>query len=118
MVRASGWLIALVLAGNLLSGVAVGEEDLGRLVSGLSAGDRSVLVAALKTPDSQMMTIEGSANDAFWSALERMGLMQHHPLPLDMARSLEGTGVKPKMFSVTEKGQAQIPELFEWARRQ
>lgn len=117
MMRRSRLSIAVLAAAYVLSGAALAAEDIAGLTSRLSAGDRSVLVAALQRPDSQMMTIEGSANDVFWSALERMGLMQQHPVPKEMADKLAGTGVKPKIFSVTDKGTTEIPTLVEWARK-
>jgi hypothetical protein len=112
MGRVSGRLIAALMAISLLGGAALSQENLELLASRLNAGDLAVLVTALMRPASRMMTTEGSANDAFWSALEKRGLMQQHPLPADMARELKSAGVAPKIFSVTEEGHAELPDLL------
>lgn len=112
MGRGSGRLTAALVAISLLGGAALSQEDLERLASRLSAGDLAVLVSALMGPASRVMTAEGSANDAFWSALAKLGLMHQHPLPEDVASELKGAGISPKIFSVTEQGHAEIPGLL------
>jgi hypothetical protein len=105
-------MTAWLMAGDLRAEDPAAQHDtLTRLANQLSAGDVSVLVEGLKSSDHQMLTTEGSPNDVFWSAAAELGLMQQVALPAEMAKKLEGTGLVLKIFSVTPRGQAELPAL-------
>ncbi len=87
-------------------------ENIHVLARRLSAGDISTLRAALQRPGAQMMTAKDSANDGLWSALAAQGLMREEPLPPEMAAKLQGTGLGLRIYSVTERGQTEIPSLL------
>ena len=84
------------------------SDDLIRRMMAMSDGDISVLVAALKQPNSNsvMVTPEGSPNDALWSKLAALGWMSRNPdLSLDETFSV-------KMFSITAAGIEPIRTLL------
>ena len=89
-------------------------DDLARR---LSPGDVSVLIYGVENPGIRMMTTGGSANDVFWSALEKLGLTEAHPLPNELAEELEATGITLRFFTVTPLGQTEIPTLLERTRK-
>jgi hypothetical protein len=106
---------------SLLSGVlvvnspipsAAQEMNVSRLIKNLSAGDLSVLHGWLQPIDNQMMTIEGSANDALWTVLAKRGLLRQSSPPADFP-----AGLKIKIFSVTSEGRKRIPQLLKDAGR-
>lgn len=92
------------------------EETIAGLAQRLSPGDVSVLMYGVDNPGTRMMTTQGTANDAFWSALETMGLTERHPLPEDLDAELKGAGIAVRFYTVTEQGEAEIPALLERTR--
>lgn len=93
------------------------EESIDDLAQRLSPGDVSVLMYGVENPGTRMMTTEGSANDVFWSALERLGLTETHPLPEDLDGELAGAGIRLRFYTVTERGEAEIPALLQRKRK-
>lgn len=71
----------------------------------------------VENPGTRMMTTEGSTNDAFWSALAKLELTAEHPLPDDLAEELEATGIRLRFYTVTERGEAEIPALLQRTRK-
>jgi hypothetical protein len=97
--------------------VGLDEENVEDLARRLTPGDVSVLLYGIESPDSKLMTTAGSANDAFWSALETLGLMEELALPEDVAKELEGNGLTLRFYAVTSRGAAEIPALLERTRK-
>ena len=79
------------------------------LIRRLTAGDLSVLKATLDTPDSQIATVAGSANDRLWSALADEGLARELALQIDVPLPPH---FRPKSFTLTEDGRAALPQLL------
>jgi hypothetical protein len=108
---ATGLLFGVLLVNSPIPSAAQ-DPDITRLIKNLSAGDLSVLHAGLQSLENQMMTIEGSANDALWTVLEKRGLMRQSPVPSHFPSEL-----KIRIFSVTSQGQKRIPQLLKDAGR-
>ena len=83
-------------------------QPLEELVNALSAGDRSVLQASVDTPDSQIATVRGSANDRLWSKLAELTLAQEMPLELDIPPQL--VNFHPRCFALTAEGRALLSQ--------
>jgi hypothetical protein len=75
----------------------------------LSPGDISILLAALKTPEAQALTIEGSANFVMWTNLERLGWARRVKpvIPALLATS------HPAFFVLTAMGRDRLPAFLE-----
>lgn len=86
-------------------------EALAAQISSLSAADRSVLVACVDTPDSQMATVCGSANERFWSTLQAWGLAREMPLEIDLPEQLRN--FRPRAFALTAQGRELLAELLQ-----
>src|SRR3954468_8888355 len=98
------------------SGSAMGGEgadELLQLLRGLRASDRSVLLASLATPGSQIATVVGSPNALFWSKLETLGFATEVPLEIDLPP--ERRHILPTSFSLTELGRRALPEILKRA---
>jgi hypothetical protein len=93
------------------------EENVEELAQRLNSGDVSVLLYGVENPGTRMMTTKGSANDVFWSALEKVGLTESHPVPDDIGGELEAAGITLRFYTVTEQGEAEIPALLERTRK-
>jgi hypothetical protein len=79
----------------------------------LSARDLSVLEAALKTPDSRMMTADGSTNYRLWSEMEKIGWMVCDPMEEFNKITAEHKVPKKSFgFTITEEGHAEISRLL------
>lgn len=87
-------------------------DPISKLEIALSDGDRSVLREILNRPGSQMVTTAGSPNDALWSELTRRGLMIQLEIPAEMSKAAAGQDLNIKFFSITDKGQSEIPNLL------
>jgi hypothetical protein len=79
-------------------------------ISSLGAADRSVLVATVDTPDSQIATVRGSANDRFWSALQEWGLACETPLDIELPEQLRN--FQPRSFALTAPGRELLARLL------
>jgi hypothetical protein len=83
------------------------EPDVAPLVAALSAGDRSVLDAAVARDNADLMTTEGSANFALWSAFAAKGWMTLKEDPQGGP-----IGLKLKTFALTDAGRQAIPGML------
>jgi|SRR5579862_2083280 len=79
-------------------------------IRSLGAADRSVLVATVDTPDSQIATVRGSANDRFWSTLEEWGLAREMPLEIDLPEQLKS--FQPRSFALTAQGRELLARVL------
>jgi hypothetical protein len=86
------------------------QELVQLLMQRLSPGERSVLVATLETPNSQIATVRNTPNDRLWSKMLELGLAQELALEIDLPPALRH--VQPRSFALTELGRAQLPELL------
>jgi len=91
-------------------------RELGWMVERLSPGDRSVLVATLETPDSQIATVRDSPNDVLWSKMVELGFAREMTLEVDFPQALKD--IQPKSFLLTEQGRAAMSQLLGSARAQ
>lgn len=89
---------------------AVAPQELIDLVQALSPGERSVLVATLETPNSQIATVRNTPNDRLWSKLVELGLAQEMALEINLPPAL--AHVQPRSFALTELGRAELPQLL------
>jgi hypothetical protein len=87
------------------------EQILLDLLRKLKPSDMSVLQASLQTPDSQIATVKGSANDALWSKLVEFGLANEMTLDVETPPSLPN--FHPKSFALTDRGRVVIPALLK-----
>ena len=83
-------------------------QQLEELVNALSAGDRSVLQASVDTPDSQIATVRGSANDRLWSKLVELTLAREMPLELEIPPQL--VNFHPRCFALTAEGRELLSQ--------
>ena len=89
---------------------ALDMHELMQLMKQLSPGERSVLVATLDTPNSQIATVRNTPNDRLWSKMAELGLAQELVLDIDLPLLLKH--VEPRSFALTELGRAKLPELL------
>ena len=91
------------------------EDDCELLVllRGLRASDRSVLVASLETPESQIATVAGSPKYVFWSKLQALGFATEMPLEIDLPPAARH--ILPRSFALTELGRRTLPEVLKRA---
>jgi hypothetical protein len=92
---------------------AVDAQELVQLMQRLSPGERSVLVATLETPNSQIATVRNTPNDRLWSKMVELGLAQERTLEIDLPPALKH--VQPRSFALTELGRAEIPTVIDLA---
>ena len=85
-------------------------QELVQLMERLSPGERSVLVATLETPNSQIATVRNTANDRLWSKMVELGLAREMTLEIDLPPLLKH--VEPRSFALTELGRAKLRELL------
>jgi hypothetical protein len=89
---------------------AADTQELLQLVQRLSPGERSVLVATLETPDSQIATVRSTPNDRLWSKMVELGLAQEMTLEIDLPPALQH--VQPRSFALTDLGRARVRQLL------
>jgi anti-sigma-K factor RskA len=85
-------------------------KELVQLMQRLSPGERSVLVATLETPNSQIATVRDTPNDRLWSRMVELGLAQEMTLEVNLLTALKH--MQPRSFALTELGRAKIPGLL------
>jgi hypothetical protein len=90
---------------------ALDEQIVLDLLRKLKPSDMSVLQASLQTPDSQIATVKGSANDALWSKLVEFDLAREMTLEVDVPPALPN--FHPKSFALTGPGRVVIPALLK-----
>ena len=76
----------------------------------LSDGDRSCVLAMLRSPPADQMTSKGSAHDQFYLALERLGWAQRAKI----GDHLEALGLFAA-WTFTSEGRAQFPSMLAGA---
>jgi|SRR5579862_8696715 len=81
----------------------------------MSAADISVLHASAHTPDSNMTTAPGSANEALWSEMVNMGLMSVKEDALDLPG---GKRFVMRIYSISPEGLEPILDLLSALSRQ
>jgi len=84
--------------------------ELEGLLRRLSLADRSVLVATLETPESQIATVRDTANDMLWSRLVELGLARELVLDIDLPPALKH--IQPRSYALTAPGRAAITEVL------
>ena len=94
------------------------QVELDRLADtflALSAGDKSVLIGAVNSPEqnTSMMTATDSANFPLWTRLAEFGWMER--LELDAAFKQAGLGDRLSLWRVTEVGRARLPIFLGYA---
>jgi hypothetical protein len=94
-----------------MSGDDARTVELLTLLQRVSAADRSVLLAMLETPDSQIATIKGTPNDVLWSQMVELGFALQMKLDLELPAALKH--VEPRSFALTASGRARMPELLQ-----
>ncbi len=88
------------------------REILIELLSELTPGHISTLVASLNEPDSQIGTSVDSRNYAFLQKMSEWGLAEEVPLKVDLPPELQDVLTS---FSVNEDGKAEIEKLLRAA---
>jgi hypothetical protein len=79
----------------------------------MSPADLSVLEAALRCENGQMLTTAGSSNDRMWSKMAKLGLMR----AVDVALDLQDGLVAARSYELLEKGRKKaIPAMIELIR--
>jgi hypothetical protein len=105
---------AAALTGAALSSgwARAGDDELPALIAALDSHGIAVLQESLGKPDTLLMTSDGSANHAVWSAFAARGWMTESD-----AYGGGPVGVKLKTFSITPDGLAKIPAVLDAARK-
>jgi hypothetical protein len=86
-------------------------RELIKLLQLVTAGDRSVLIAMLETPDSQIATIKGTPNDLLWSHLTELGFALEMKLDVELPAALKH--LEPRSFALTAAGRSQLTQLLQ-----
>jgi hypothetical protein len=84
-------------------------EALLRRMRQMSAGDLSMLEAAVNTPDSNMATGPGSPNEALWSEMAALGWIVTRDEELDIPG---GIRFPMRIYSITPEGRQPIAGLL------
>jgi hypothetical protein len=88
------------------------QEQLNSLLErmrAMSAADLSVLEASANTPDSNMTTAPGSANEALWTAFAGFGWVGIKEDALDLP---DGKKFVMKIYTITREGLQPILNLL------
>ena len=86
------------------------RQELEGLLRRLSPADRSVLAAALETPESRIATVRDTPNDVLWSRLVELGLARELVLDIDLPPGLKH--IQPRSYALTASGRAPIAEVL------
>jgi hypothetical protein len=76
----------------------------------LKPSELSVLRATLDTPGSQIATVAGTANDAFWTTMVERGFAKEMTLEIGPIEGLPD--FRPRSFALTEHGRAVVADLL------
>lgn len=89
------------------AGSAEAQEDAELIEQwqALSAGDQSTLPRALSSGEAVLMTVAGSANDAFWSELVARGWMRRVDPP-------EGLPPETRTYAITPDGRRPLAKFL------
>lgn len=111
--RFDGLALAAISIMLAVSVPARAEADrLAALIPELSAANVAVLDASLSTTNLELITSEGSINDALWSQMTTLGWMAQ-------LETQQGgpAGVRLKTFALTDEGRRQIPGFLKRATK-
>ena len=86
------------------------RQELEGLLRRLSPADRSVLAAALETPESRIATVRDTPNDVLWSRLVELGFARELVLDIDLPPGLKH--IQPRSYALTAPGRAAIAEVL------